>query len=1319
MRTFGKYVAVQELQRGGIESLWSARPADAPADAKPDYVVKTLGPANYLIGPDVLQVKVQAMLEEAACQKKASDAGARYWAAVHDAGAADGVAYCVLPLFPRSVEKLISGLVRPSGRVVHNVVASVLNGLEELKSSCGRSHGNLKPTNVLIGPGDDLETARVALTDPAVAPVAAQGGEAADVYALGELVYQLVTQRPFRTQVWPVTAAPEWSRLGRAGRRWREFCNRLLDPDPSSRVNTLAGARRELQRVDRGSGTVRLVAAVVVAAAVALAAVYGVRLNSAKRQAAGLETAYNGWFAGVQTAFKAADPPPLDLIPTDAWLRVRDLNPEDIAEFRRNTPVFGARARELDDDVKAIDSIRQSIDKSPVRKQLADHQAMYERLGWAKPAEFLRRRHEATAPADNNTAVGKELARFLTEWRGGLATLLSEIDALWGQLSQVNFGDQAVSEKWSQYFADKAKASASAVNPAAGTDTLAGFRTQLKALLDQDGRPFAEALNRLPAEGRQAYARDLRQNGTGFNWRNLQDYQRIKLDTDPLEQQKKSLEQALQQLKDQGTQKQEIEAEAKRLREAITAFSGRVWINKQHDEFQKQQSDLSLQLSSLQEKVNNSMVNPADWLAQMRARLTGDSPVSMAWQAWLQGQVGSDPGALVRSGRFGAVRDSANVYLRNLEQLDKTLFPAAQVEGDFKSAADAKRNTYLQRALVVLNRPGGSPIEKNESVAGWAREYARWVEELRKIAPAYTDADDLLKKGYGAGEAGPHGNNLGELRRALGGSAILEDVRPVVGPVLARIDNLVEVEQLEKATDLLDKAGDDAAPEVVLAVWRRLGAAGAWPAEPGDLKAEAGLRQRVEKIVAQIPVDEQRRKRLSEDLAEQGRQRWARFVNHVPALKSREDIDRALHEARVSVAAMGLDETQAARLDLRPEARYDLLLQSLRQSVTDPDVKAADLNSLIASFRRSVGALSREVTARKEVEATLAALAAFGTESSPGPRTPWTRAPGATGLTFRLPSGQTLEFVPGDADQTFYLGTTEVPVGLFIAWTNEQRERAAWLADVRSVGLGVRDGPKIWDVQGGAISLSRIFWLDPLSRGSYIYPPKLTRDDENLNDNALSAKYGGQPNNPKHPMQFVPADAARAFAASLGCRLPTPEEWKLAYAREGQQARSRANLRDALWSDQWAHVNGHRDVPWPDAGIFWPVTMPPSKRNEGQQARAAVNGEDGFLWFAPVDVTLGGTVFRHLVGNVAEFTHDPVANKTYVIGGSALSPPEVPPDQEFEVANLKQGYSDVGFRLAMTGDRPARRLDRLLQRENYVVYTSDRAQATTRPSRGG
>jgi len=105
---------------------------------------------------------------------------------------------------------------------------------------------------------------------------------------------------------------------------------------------------------------------------------------------------------------------------------------------------------------------------------------------------------------------------------------------------------------------------------------------------------------------------------------------------------------------------------------------------------------------------------------------------------------------------------------------------------------------------------------------------------------------------------------------------------------------------------------------------------------------------------------------------------------------------------------------------------------------------------------------------------------------------------------------------------------------------------------------------------------------------------------------------------------------------------------------------------------------------------------------------------------------------EHLVGNVAELVFDapealeaspPTAEalrtlvekqkaRLGVVGGSALSPPELWNGAErpygrtwpVDLARAREGYSDVGFRLAFTAPKvgPAQRVAQVLRKHDYL-----------------
>jgi len=96
-------------------------------------------------------------------------------------------------------------------------------------------------------------------------------------------------------------------------------------------------------------------------------------------------------------------------------------------------------------------------------------------------------------------------------------------------------------------------------------------------------------------------------------------------------------------------------------------------------------------------------------------------------------------------------------------------------------------------------------------------------------------------------------------------------------------------------------------------------------------------------------------------------------------------------------------------------------------------------------------------------------------------------------------------------------------------------------------------------------SLPLDYWLRGRTDGLFDY---FRKDKAHpLNHPSLDADLGDNPMNRfKIPMQYLPAPTAFYVASQLGCRLPTSQEWKLAYATVGEKGNF--NLRDETWQKQ-------------------------------------------------------------------------------------------------------------------------------------------------------
>jgi hypothetical protein len=159
-----------------------------------------------------------------------------------------------------SLKRLVERRFNPDDAALRNIVGHIVAGCLALRRAIGRSHGNLKLANVLVGGASaPLRRAPLYLTDPYPAsPIQMAGlssgdrseveslladvAETQDLHNLGEVILQLVEGRVYRDRSdynYPVAPSDRWARLGKSADDWRTLCNDLLDPHRQSGQITL------------------------------------------------------------------------------------------------------------------------------------------------------------------------------------------------------------------------------------------------------------------------------------------------------------------------------------------------------------------------------------------------------------------------------------------------------------------------------------------------------------------------------------------------------------------------------------------------------------------------------------------------------------------------------------------------------------------------------------------------------------------------------------------------------------------------------------------------------------------------------------------------------------------------------------------------------------------------------------------------------------------------------------------------------------------------------------------------------------------------
>jgi hypothetical protein len=207
----------------------------------------------------------RALLDAAALQQAVASTR---WAPILEFGTAGtAAAYYVTREYDASVASLLHTAARLDDRAIAAITGGVIRGLLDFRRATGRSHGNLKPSNVLIRAARRGIRA-TALTDPSPAPqLDPAAGERNDLHALGHMLRNLIRPAteplyPAAAQVSGATTPPRWVKP------WLAFCDRLTDPLAPSRLTRLDDAAAECRRLARAGRTSRLVASLTTFAAI-------------------------------------------------------------------------------------------------------------------------------------------------------------------------------------------------------------------------------------------------------------------------------------------------------------------------------------------------------------------------------------------------------------------------------------------------------------------------------------------------------------------------------------------------------------------------------------------------------------------------------------------------------------------------------------------------------------------------------------------------------------------------------------------------------------------------------------------------------------------------------------------------------------------------------------------------------------------------------------------------------------------------------------------------------------------------------------------
>jgi formylglycine-generating enzyme required for sulfatase activity len=1316
MPIFGRYEVVEQLHAGPAGSVSRAKLVDGRGA---HFVVK-VAQFDEADGESLRQ-HVEDFLDRARTQRQAAAAADTHWARIYHSAKIPGGAFYVTDLFAGSLQARIDDPTPLDERELAHVVGSIVDGLRELRAVCGRAHGNLKPSNVLLS-SHHLPSAKLALADPAPKAAVSQVGEAGDLRALGEIMFALIERRrPVGDIDLSVPSTVAWRRLGPQGEGWRQLCADLLlpqQPGSEGHLDELAGLVGKLSSLAQpGERKWPRRVAIVVLAVLAVCSVFSCRTQRE------LSRARSQWLDAL--AATIADPARVARYRADPSLRnvMSDVATADDPSvsctpgLANLSPWHDARMRECLSAARHVETDL-SPDHWPVASRLLDMQHVFEAQGWSQPAGFIAARLDSARPGPdtNLDATIQQLQALDAQSQ----QLLPALQRDWSTLDQRTTDLSKFPDGYISALATGLRRSAQTaiqLSPGglSGADVLHGdadMADQLQAAV-RNGYPTQIDVQRFSADVTSRLdlghitAADVRRWLDREPLYKVEDGQTAQAVGELRGSLQRNLAQ-IAQIHPDADEQREINSQRRSIEQDLDTFAAARFITKDLTDgtFMGRRAKIDSQIDELLDHIRRA--DPAPWIRSLPTLATRSDVINAYWEDWKHVLQTSADEMARRNDLFATYRRQTKALQTGLTGLDAD-FPAVPsgLSAPFAAAAQNRRERNLGGLLAAIT-PGNTPISFPGQQAA-ADAYRQWCGHLVRLGQSFPIHSELLTLSDQPDQPWIHDNPDFWNDRA---------VQELVAADVTRLAKLRAVQKLGRA-DLIDAASESVVPEITFAAWQQLGnpsLSPAWPTQPGELETERDLRGKLATMAGTL-TQAQPRALMATALADQGVVRWQRFVQ---SARSEVMLQRGIELQNV----FGQDTDLIAGLS--SAARFNVALYLGRQQTSQLNDQGAA--QIIAALNRSAG----ELPDQKPVQRLLDRLARIQVKETFTGRNPGDQ------FTLDIPGARppfVFQRVEPPDDRPFYLCTTAVSFGQFAGviqaaggW--QQAAAFAWGAEP-----GERDkrrGPRVWEwTQKPALQMvNPLLWLYPDDDNDYAPPFRIDR----FNRTAVSDDVGGNPS-PDHPMQQIPAEAALYFAGVCGCRLPTASEWRDAYAIfERTVPPERWNLRDQTWEKQraYAAASNSPTVRWPDEGIFLPEQVTVAT---GPDAKARPEN-DGSLFFRPVGAAGGGT-FHQLIGNVAQLlceapdAFDDWKDKTtpagirdflsrwsdsmFVIGGSALSPPDVPLQTPLPLAHTDVGYSDVGLRLAFTA--PARSLgERLTWVLSGQRYLWESTAATTRPA---
>jgi len=894
MARFGRFESVRELHRSGLTVVYGAREVGTPEEK---YALKVFEPSSFAFEEDKVETESVRYLNSARIQQKAASGSTEHWAPVYEYGSTHNGWFYATDRYDRSLQQLIDGRIKLSSPVLHAVIESIAKGLMELKEKCGRPHGNLKATNVLIAGAGEIAQTKIVLSDPSSEEhIDSEAYWNRDLRVIAEFIYELITHRPApAVDGWQVPESVEWTKLGRHAEAWRNLCNLLLSASAESGTASIETAVEELEKireVTSSFSTRRLVAAGIVLIACITVLVVLLRRPPPPPEKAEWESLCNTYQAWVDDLRQRSNERGI----RDRWSQDVKLGeilqkietasyPDKVMRGEAKLYIREiiehpecAEQRKTQEALAAIEQIRSffdpnSTDAWPFLSEIADAEGKFKDLGWQQSAAYLSDLVEKARPEPNKPIVENVDMIFEIGRKGVLKNIDLCLQNAAEQEKVIRGSEDPILVKLDYAYVIGQVADARDVNEL--SDRLGKSVDLSRMIAEFIERDWQSNVDQKAFS--VDHGNDSAENPTELTFMERLDVikEYYYLRPDPREA-IFSLVSNIERYIKEALISNPREANAcieglDGLRPVIQKIQAVKPIAKNEQQIQQTMNQYKPQLEELLDRADRARELPRDYVQRIEKETVSTAQADELNETWIMLRdklLTEYPLSVLEQNleSYAELRRKMDQTHSNLIVLDIELKTQLPLQVDTEVGEKSwkrelaqvhvlERNDKIRRIVEKIPMTNGTPdvndgTFKDFRIAQFS-DFARWRADLTGILTAFDTIEGALDLCYLLDDNLTQGDqNVRSTWQKWKETSIIEDsrVREAVAELVARITRLEQIEQSSDPNELLQISLDtNVESEAAYAAWIRLGQLPdlSWPAQYEDLKPDRGIRDRL------------------------------------------------------------------------------------------------------------------------------------------------------------------------------------------------------------------------------------------------------------------------------------------------------------------------------------------------------------------------------------------------------------------------------------------------------------------------------------------